>query len=249
MTDPRMVGYVPYASLLFRRTQPLEWGRDTAYATGLIASDGYLSEPRFVGFGSTDLEFVETVLRCVGRPIRYSTMAPGRTTSYGGVAITSRLPYYQTLCNDPLLYEFLTRAGLGPRKSRSIGALNVPVLHLPDAIRGLLDGDGSLVPRAITTTKRGKPFVRHGLSTVFYSSSRAHLEWLQQVLANLAIRSSLYEDLRRGHSYRLTLSNRQSTALLTTLYEDPRAPRLKRKWSIWQRYREARNLPEYTAFL
>ena len=235
---------------VFRRVEPLTWTRETAYATGLVASDGYLSAPRYVGFGSRDLELVESFLRCFGRPLSYGTVPPGRSRRHGPTTIVSSYPYYQALCSDPLLYEFLTAAGLGPRKSTSLGPILAPTLHLPDVIRGVLDGDGSIVPRFVDTTRRGVPYRRMHLTVVFYSSSRAHLMWLQAFFASLAIRGSIYEDKRPAHpSYRLALSDRQSVALLTTLYEDPRAPRLERKYGIWLRYRAARSLAEYAAFV
>jgi hypothetical protein len=235
---------------VFRRSVPLAWTRETAYATGLVASDGYLSAPRYVGFGSQDLELVQSFLHSVGRPLSYATIPAGRVRWLGQKSIVSRHPYYQTLCSDPLLYEFLISAGLGPRKSRTLGPIDVPALRLPDVIRGLLDGDGSIMTAHKEAFRYGRTYQRMHLRVVFYSSSKEHLAWLRGLLTDLAIRSSLSVDRRPAHpSFSLTLSDRQSAALLTAIYEDPRAPRLARKHEAWLRYRDARSLPDYTAFL
>lgn len=235
---------------VFRRRELLTWTRETAYATGLVASDGYLSAPRTVGFGSADFELVETYLRCVDRPLKYGTVTTRRERTLDHKTIVSRRPYYYAHCSDPWLYDFLASAGLGPRKSRSLGPISAPTMLLPDLIRGLLDGDGSIVVFTDAASKGGQPYRRTRLRVVFYSASHEHLAWLQAILTGLAIRASLQEDRRTSWTYYgLVLSDRQAIALLTTLYEDPRAPRLERKHQIWLSYRAARSLPEYVAFL
>jgi hypothetical protein len=154
------------------------------------------------------------------------------------------------LFHDPLLYRFFEAAGVTPRKSRTLGGLSAPTEHIPDVIRGLLDGDGSVMARIEAPMGRNNPYRRLRLRLVFYSGSRAHLEWLRGILANLAIRSSWFEDRRTVNpSYRLTLTDRQAATLLSTIYEDPRAPRLERKWLIWDGYRRAQSLPGFYAFL
>src|SRR3977135_2740231 len=59
------------------RTVELEWSETMAYVVGLIATDGCLSsDRRHIILTSRDVELVETFLRCLGRPIRYTV---GRT--------------------------------------------------------------------------------------------------------------------------------------------------------------------------
>ena len=56
--------------------------------------------------------------------------------------------------------------------------------------------------------------------------------------------------MRGGHTlYQLVHSERAAETILTTVYEDPRAPRLSRKWQVWENHRMARNVPNYLAFL
>src|SRR5258706_2870586 len=75
------------------RTLSPTWSRDLAYATGLIATDGYLTAQTSVGFGSTDKELVETFLHCVDRPVRYSTVPAGPPGNIRGDHLESEPDY------------------------------------------------------------------------------------------------------------------------------------------------------------
>src|SRR5713101_4330634 len=228
----------------FHRAAPVTWCSETAYAVGLVATDGFLTARRRVGFGSRDRELVEEFLRCVGRPVRYSTWPAGRVRRLEGREITTKHDYFAALCYDPLLYDFLEAAGISVRKSLTIGALLVPVEYRPDVIRGLLDGDGSVISSIRAPQGTADPYRLLRLRVLFYSGSRLHLEWLREVLTDFAIRSSIFEDARPGReSFRLELSDRQAAALLAILYRDPTAPRLARKWRVWDAHRRSGRTP------
>lgn len=238
------------ASERFHRTGTVTWCRETAYATGLIATDGYMTNRSRIGFGSCDRALVETFLHCIGRPVQYSTTPPGRVRSLNGREVTTKREFFVALCYDPLLWHFFAAAGITANKSLTIGALRVPHENLPDTIRGLLDGDGSVMASVRAPNGTAHPYRRLRLRVIFYSGSRLHLDWIREVLSGWTIRCSISEDTRKGHeSFRLELSDRQAVVLLTTLYEDPRAPRLERKWRVWQRYRSLMSLPDHVAFL
>jgi hypothetical protein len=73
----------------------------------------------------------------------------------------------------------------------------------------------------------------------FNSASRSHLEWLRARLeAHAGERGSL-NALRRGdrrEMYRLQYGKHATAQLLHLFYSDPEAPRLVRKWQIWNAY-------------
>lgn len=233
----------------FRRREPMSWSREVAYAVGLVATDGCMSPPRYVSFGSTDRELVETFLRCVGRPIRYSTRSALAIARSRPLIVPTR-DFHIAMFSDAALYRFLMSVGIGPRKSHAIGRLQVPPMHLPDVIRGLLDGDGSVMSLMSAPWGKSHQYRRLRLRIEFCSGSREHLEWLRHELAWLSIRSSLREDRRFVPGvFHLLLTDRQGDALLSVLYQDPKAPRLHRKWQIWNTYRETLGLPERYAFL
>ena len=67
-----------------------------------------------------------------------------------------------------------------PRKSLSLGALNVPERYVLECARGLLDGDGDITNFVHAPTKKTYPNYRYERIVVgFNSASRTHLEWLR----------------------------------------------------------------------
>ena len=116
-------------------TLPLAWSEDMAYIVGLTATDGCLiTGRRAINFKSSDRQLVETYLRLLGRKNRVKS----QPTEIGGIV-------YYTQFHDSALYEWFRSVGLTPRKSLTIGALDVPDSFLMPLVRGLLDGDGSII--------------------------------------------------------------------------------------------------------
>ena len=79
------------------------------------------------------------------------------------------------------------------------------------------------------------------LRTQLVSASRAHVEWLRcRALEVLKLHG--YIALQRGRDgrhdeYTLRFGKRASLVLLPLLYSDSDAPRLTRKWRVWDDYR------------
>jgi hypothetical protein len=139
--------------------------------------------------------------------------------------------------------RWLACVGITGRKSLSIGALAVPEDLLLDVARGLLDGDGSIInKRARADTGRRSDYYWEYLQTKFVCGSRSHLEWLRECLASaLGIEGLIITRAARGRRHEcftLRYGKRASHVLLRAVYRDGRAPRLTRKWLIWQRYLE-----------
>jgi hypothetical protein len=220
------------ATRAFDRPRPLTWTDRLAYAAGLAATDGNLSgDRRHLTFDSNDAELVELFLLCVGRPLRYGP----RATRTGGIA-------YRAGFSDVELYRWFVAIGLTPAKSLTLGGIDVPEAFLMPVVRGLLDGDGSVVNFVHAPTKRRYPNYRYErLAAQFNSASRAHLEWLRGRLEpHLRTRGDVavtppkpprqeFNVLRYGKD--------ASIELFKLLYPDETVPRLIRKWEIWERYR------------
>lgn len=214
-----------------RRTLPLEWSETMAYVVGLIATDGCLwSDGRHLSFDSNDRQLVETFLACLGRPNRYRTVK----TRAGN-------DHFQAAFGDVEFYRWLLTVGLTPRKSLTLGALDVPPEYLVPLVRGLFDGDGNVANFVHAPTRAAYPDYRYERLWVFFNSgSKRHLDWLGGQLKTLGLDS--YLDIRRARPdknefYRLKLGNHASSRILGAFYADPQAPRLERKWKTWDRYR------------
>ena len=217
----------------FYRESPIAWDGQVAYSLGLAATDGCLvGDGRHVSLGSEDREQVETFLRCVGRPEAYISKDRDRT-------------YFRAQLGDVELYRFLADAGLTPRKSLTLGGLRFPPEYFWDVARGLIDGDGSVSNyvhnpiKRIDINYRYERFLLH-----FLSASLPHARWVQEELRARGIRSALIREDRKSPFtgqpsviYKVKLGKHASIALAAQLYADPSAPRLTRKWRIWDDFR------------
>ena len=216
----------------FDRPRPLEWTDRLAYAVGLAATDGNLSgDRRHLTFDSNDAELVELFLQCVGRPLRYG---PTKTRT-GGIA-------YRAAFSDVELYRWLMSVGLTPAKSLTLGGIDVPDRFFLPVVRGLLDGDGSVVNFVHAPTKRLYPNYRYErFAAQFNSASHAHVEWLRARLEPILGTRGYVEvtpPKPPRHEFNvLRYGKYASIELFKRLYPDQGVPRLIRKWEIWERYR------------
>ena len=214
------------------RTLPLEWSPVMAYVVGLMASDGcLLRDGRHLAFDSNDLQLIETFSRCLGRRLVFRTTF----TRAGNRS-------YQTAFSDAALHRWLRSVGLIPRKSLTLGPLAVPRDVIIHVARGLFDGDGHLANFVHAPTLRTYPrYVHERLWLYFNSASRRHVDWIRSELRE-TLGVDGYVGTRparppRHAFYRLQYGKRASIRLLTAFYEDPSAPRLERKWAVWEDYR------------
>jgi hypothetical protein len=210
-------------------TLPLSWSDDMAYLVGLTATDGCLiTGRRAINFKSGDRQLVETYLRLLGRKNRVKS----HPTNKGGIA-------YYTQFHDSRLYEWFRSVGLTPRKSLTIGALSVPDGFLMPLVRGLLDGDGSIINEVYRAdTGRRSDYYWEYLITSFNSGSGEHIAWLRRVLGRvLDLKGSVQETTTTaGNPYfALRYAKAASSVLLPLLYPTG-APCLERKRAIWYAY-------------
>ena len=151
-----------------RRTAVHKWSPAMAYAVGLIATDGCLLErPAQIAFVSQDRQLIDTLHLCLGREIRFRT----ELTKLGRMI-------YRVQFKDIGLYRWLEAAGLTPRKSLTLGALAVPGELLAHLVRGLLDGDGSIVNGTwrADMTRRPDRFYYYEFFRVQFASA-SHATW------------------------------------------------------------------------
>jgi hypothetical protein len=207
---------------LTRRRQPLVWSPETAYAVGLIATDGNLSPSgRHVSVSSGEREVLETFLRCIARSAHIGTNLSG----FGSLTLRVQL-------GDVGLYRWLQSIGLTPRKSHTLGAIDCPSAVFPHLLRGLLDGDGSIVSGTYDGTGKARGRKYRVLKVRFISASEAHILWLRRrISAEFGLSGSIRSEKR---VFRLTYGKRASVQLLHQIYPEPGVPCLQRKQLIWR---------------
>lgn len=209
-----------------------EWTPTLAYAVGLLATDGCQTDGRHLAFPSADRELVEILLRCLGKT---NKIAEVRTRTGGTV--------YRTQIGDVALCRWLLAVGVTPRKSLTLGPLNVPDEYLLECARGLMDGDGGITNFTHAATKKTYPNYQYERIVVgFNSASRSHLEWLRAKLEPhinapgwLGVKPAREE---RHEFLTLRYGKRDGLRLLPLLYRDESVPRLDRKYRSWRSYLE-----------
>ena len=215
-----------------RTSAPVDtaWTPTLAYAIGLMATDGCVVDGDHVSFPSADRELVELFALCLGKR---NQISPFKTKT-GTTA-------YRVQFGDVAFCRWLAGIGITGRKSLTIGALDVPKPLVIALTRGLLDGDGSIMnKRTRADTGRRQDYYWEYLQTRFVCASRPHLDWLRAELnGSLGIDGLIITRSARGTrhaSFTLRYGKRASHMLLPALYRDSDAPRLTRKWQIWQSY-------------
>jgi hypothetical protein len=205
-----------------------DWTAALAYAVGLVATDGCLSKNRkTVTQVSKDFDLLTTFLQCIGSEAR--------------IAWNRRA--YRAQVSDVGFYRWLESIGLTSRKSLTLGALSVPTTLFAHVARGLLDGDGSVKFSVVVPNPRRYPHHTYPrLQVEFVSASEDHLRWLRGRLHEIYGFDgwmTVRKKKRANPLYLLRYSKHEAIPLLTELYRDPSAPRLERKWRVWDTYRSS----------
>lgn len=173
---------------------------------------------------SKDRDLLETFRRCIGSraPISFNRRA------------------FRVQVCDVGLYYWLETIGLTPRKSLTLGSIAVPDAVFTDFVRGLLDGDGSIFFSTVVPNPRRYPDHTYPrLRVQFLSASLAHIEWLRRcVRSHYSLEGWLTTRRKDGRApqHVLRYSKHEAIALLSELYRDPSAPRLERKWGVWNSF-------------
>ena len=96
---------------------------------------------------------------------------------------------------DVRLYRWLQSIGLTPRKSLTLGPIDVPDAVLCHLLRGLLDGDGSVIDCTYDGTGKARGRRYRTLLVRFNTASREHAEWIRHRISE---RYGLPFDATRG---------------------------------------------------
>ena len=203
------------------------WTTGLAYAVGLIATDGCVSK-KSVTVVSGDREMLETFKACVPRAGRIGRHGPNAWHVY---------------VSSVEFCRWLATIGIHPRKSLTIGSLEVPDEFFFDVARGLLDGDGSVTNYILNpggAAKRYPNYQYERINAVFRSASRQHVEWIRSSMQRLlGVETTVLQEPIRvptSRMYTLRYGKHATLRILAQLYADPAAPCLERKRRIWAGY-------------
>jgi len=175
-----------------------DWLPEMAYVLGLIITDGCISKTGTVSLCINDIELLEKVMGS-GHKITPSRRQKG---------------LYCFHFSREKLVKDLEQLCVVPRKSLIVKFPVVPQAYLPDFIRGVFDGDGS-----VFFDKRRSKFP---LRSNFVSGSDAFIEGLQRVLEDLGMpRRTIYKQkTKNGWSYMFIYDHKDSIKLFNILYKN-----------------------------
>lgn len=209
------------------------WTPELAYAIGLLTTDGNLSKDgRHITLRSSDLQLLETFRRCLN------------LTRSGPIVLTKRTgwakkPSFRVQFSNVQFYRWLTKIGLHPAKTYTLGELRVPDAYFPNFLRGHLDGDGSItVSRDTYNTFKHPKYVYTRLYVSFLSASKQHVDWIQsKISVLLGIQGHRSHYSRKGNGrhatmWKLRCAKKDSLKLLARLYHRQDIPCLERKREI-----------------
>ena len=229
-TDPRVARMAearrgkPRGRYRVRRTPAWNWTPEIAYAVGLVATDRNLSPSgRHVSVSSAEREVLQTFLRCVDRKAKIGHVKG----SYGTHGLRVQI-------GDVGLYRWLQSIGLTPRKSLTLGPIDAPDTVLGHLLRGLLDGDGSIIDCTYDGTGKAKGRRYRTLLVRFNTASRDHAEWIRRRISK---RYGLHGGLWcEDGMFQLTYAKRASRRLLPFLYPAADVPCILRKREVWRAF-------------
>ena len=192
----------------------IKWSPKFAYAIGLLATDGNLSnDGRHLDFTSKDREQLQNCMRCLGINNKIGIKISGLGKR------SLRIQF-----GDVIFYKFLNSIGITAHKSKTLGAIDIPKRYFFDFLRGHFDGDGTFYSYFDPRWKSSFMFY-----TVFISASKKHVLWLQAQNFNfLHIRGHITKHALSS-CYNLKYAKSESLKLLPKLYYDSNVVCLSRK--------------------
>lgn len=192
-----------------------KWTPYLAYCVGLIATDGCLyKDGRHISFTSADIQLVKLFKSLMGLSNKIGYKASGSSNS--------KCPHVQF--GNVKFYRWLITLGLTPKKSLTLGPLNIPSKLLADFVRGCFDGDGSIY------SYMDRRWVKsHMFYTSFASGSRIFTDWFQnQLNKNFGIKGHVSKNKGKNF-YQLKFAKSESIVLISKMYYNKHVPCLERK--------------------
>ncbi|MBU2541242.1 MAG: hypothetical protein KJ593_05010 [Candidatus Omnitrophica bacterium] len=178
-----------------------KWSHEMAYVLGLVITDGCVSKTGTILLSMNDRELLEKVKEALraSHKIEQSKYQKGL--------------YIFRFAREGMIKD-LRKLGIGSKKSLTVRFPNVPQEYLPDFIRGVFDGDGS-----VFFDKRRPKFP---LRSKFVSSSENFIEKLQKCLEFLDMpkRTIYKQKTKNAYSYMFIYAHKDSSKLFEILYKN-----------------------------
>ena len=202
---------------------------ESHYFIGWIASDGYILEKptKCVVLSITDKEILENFKERMG----YS----GEIKTYAKEKPHHKQQYKFTIGSKKMVQDFVN-IGIRQKKSKTIEMPKINDKYFYHFLRGLIDGDGSIVISEYYTNK-AKTNKGTRIFVFLNSASKKLLDSISErcdikPTNMITLRNEGYDDC-----YRLTWTGQKALALCDLLYKDSENLRLTRKYNKYLEYK------------
>lgn len=178
------------------------WSPEMAYVLGLIITDGCISKTGTVSLSMNDKELLEKVKKVMGSAHKIEPSKHQKNL------------YIFHFARENMVRD-LEKFGILSKKSLTVTFPAVPQEYLPDFIRGVFDGDGSVL------FKKSRDFP---LVTKFFSGSKDFIEGLEMKLQelNMPKRTIYQQKTKNGLYYTIVYGHKDSIKLFNILYKNPK---------------------------
>ncbi|MBU4346335.1 MAG: LAGLIDADG family homing endonuclease [Candidatus Omnitrophica bacterium] len=176
------------------------WSPEMAYVLGLLITDGCVSKTGTVSLSMNDKELLEKVKKVMG-------------SAHNITLSKHQKGLYCFHFAREKLAEDLHKFGIFPRKSLTVKFPDVPRDLLADFIRGIFDGDGSVMFK--------KESKYYPLVTKFFSGSKDFIEKLEIKLQELGMpeRTIYQQKTKNSLYYSIVYSHKDSVKLFAIMYK------------------------------
>lgn len=194
----------------------IKWSPEFAYAIGLLVTDGCVySNYKIINLTSKDEEQINNFKRCLGVDNVIGKKSSGRPS--GGECL-------QVQIGDVNFCGFLDSIGITPKKTKTIGSVDIPGEYFFDFLRGHHDGDGTFYSYWDPRWRSSYMFY-----TVFVSASEMHILWLREKIRSLLNIKGHITTTGKTPMFALKYAKAESLILLPKMYYNPEVVCLSRK--------------------
>ncbi|MCX6753699.1 MAG: hypothetical protein NTV03_01435 [Candidatus Nomurabacteria bacterium] len=191
-----------------------KWTANLAYAIGLLATDGCLSNDGIlIDLTSKDREQLLNFSKCLGVDFKIGMKWNGSGNSCLRIQFKNRI-----------FYDFLLSIGLTPKKSLTMGKLVIPDRYFFDFLRGCFDGDGTFYSY---WDKRWRS--SHMFYVEFVSASEKHINWIREELENKVGVTGHITNSGVGMTHQLKYAKKEAVEIINKMYYNPNVVSLSRK--------------------
>jgi hypothetical protein len=193
----------------------IEWSPEFAYAIGLLVTDGCLyGDGKTMNLTSKDEEQLLHFKKCLGIDNKIGFKPSGYSSEQA----------MQIQFCDVLFYKFLNDIGITPRKTKTIGVVQIPDEYFFDFLRGHHDGDGTFY--SYWDPRWASSFMFY---TVFLSASKIHVKWIRAKLLELLGIQGHMTATGNTPIHSIKYAKAESLQLLQKMYYNPHVVCLSRK--------------------